>query len=144
MNPWVINKDEGVFGANTDDFIPERWLQSPGESDEVYQARFSKMKGTDFTFGAGSRACLGRYLSQLESFKLIATLFSTFDVSWYCGIDLYFVFVMGFGWLMRCIDETSESRSSVEGDQLVVRETEGSACSTVRKKRWSCRCLIFV
>jgi cytochrome P450 len=144
MNPWVINKDEGVFGANTDDFIPERWLQSPGESDEVYQARFSKMKGTDFTFGAGSRACLGRYLSQLESFKLIATLFSTFDVSWYCGIDLYFVFVMGFGWLMRCIDGTSESRSSVEGDQLVVRETEGSACSTVRKKRWSCRCLIFV
>ena len=39
------------------------------------------MKGTDFTFGAGSRACLGRYLSQLESFKLIATFFSTFDVS---------------------------------------------------------------
>lgn len=81
MNPWVINKDEGVFGANTDDFIPERWLQNSDESDEVYQARFSKMKSTEFTFGAGSRACLGRYLSQLESFKLIATLFSTFDVS---------------------------------------------------------------
>lgn len=81
MNPWVINKNEAVFGANTDDFIPERWLQASGESDEVYQARFSKMKGTDMTFGAGSRACLGQYLSQLESYKLIATLFSTFDVS---------------------------------------------------------------
>jgi cytochrome P450 len=81
MNPWVINKDESVFGEKTDEFIPERWLQSPGESDEVYQVRFSKMKSTDFTFGAGSRACLGRYLSQLESFKLIATLFSTFNVS---------------------------------------------------------------
>ncbi|KAJ5460255.1 cytochrome P450 [Penicillium daleae] len=80
MNPWVINKDEGIFGANTDDFIPERWLQNSDESDEVYQARFSKMKSTEFTFGAGSRACLGRYLSQLESFKLIATLFSTFDM----------------------------------------------------------------
>lgn len=26
MNPWVINKSEGVFGDNTDAFIPERWL----------------------------------------------------------------------------------------------------------------------
>lgn len=81
MNPWVINKNEAVFGANPDDFIPERWLQTSDEADEVYQARFSKMKGTDMTFGAGSRACLGQYLSQLESYKLIATLFSTFDVS---------------------------------------------------------------
>ncbi|CEO60221.1 hypothetical protein PMG11_04859 [Penicillium brasilianum] len=80
MNPWVINKDEGVFGANVDEFIPERWLQRPDEPEEIYQARFSKMKSTDFTFGAGSRACLGRYLSQLESFKLIATLFSSFDM----------------------------------------------------------------
>ena len=81
MNPWVINKDEEVFGAYPESFIPERWLPSPGESDENYQARFSKMKGTDFTFGAGTRACLGKYLSQLESYKVIATLFSNFDVS---------------------------------------------------------------
>ncbi|KAJ5590564.1 cytochrome P450 [Penicillium hetheringtonii] len=80
MNPWVINKNEQVFGANPDDFIPERWLPAAGESDEAYEARFSKMKSTDFTFGAGSRTCLGRYLSQLESYKLIATLFSTFDM----------------------------------------------------------------
>ncbi|KAJ5692601.1 cytochrome P450 [Penicillium macrosclerotiorum] len=80
MNPWVINQNEEVFGTNTEDFRPERWLQSPDEPDEAFQARFSKMKSTDFTFGAGSRACLGRYLSQLESFKLIATLFDTFDM----------------------------------------------------------------
>jgi hypothetical protein len=34
-------------------------IQNPGETEEAYQARFSKMKSTDFTFGAGSRACLG-------------------------------------------------------------------------------------
>ncbi|KAF3009427.1 hypothetical protein E8E15_002400 [Penicillium rubens] len=45
-----------------------------------YCGHFSKMKNTDFTFGAGSRACLGRYISQLESFKMIVTLFDTFDV----------------------------------------------------------------
>ncbi|KNG84908.1 benzoate 4-monooxygenase cytochrome P450 [Aspergillus nomiae NRRL 13137] len=80
MNPWVINKNEAVFGANTEDFIPERWLPSSGESEEAYQARFSKMKSTDFSFGAGPRMCMGRYLSQLESYKLIATLFSTFEM----------------------------------------------------------------
>ncbi|KAJ5203779.1 cytochrome P450 [Penicillium cinerascens] len=80
MNPWVINRNEEVFGANTDSFIPERWLKEPGESEEAFQARFAKMKGTDFTFGAGSRACLGRNLSQLESYKLVATLFSSFDM----------------------------------------------------------------
>jgi cytochrome P450 len=83
MNPWVINKNESVFGANTEAFIPERWLPNRGESDEAYQARFGKMKSTDFTFGAGTRACMGRYLSQLEAYKLIATLFSTFDVSYF-------------------------------------------------------------
>ncbi|KAE8155091.1 cytochrome P450 [Aspergillus avenaceus] len=80
MNPWVINKNEAVFGADTEAFIPERWLPTPGESDEAYQTRFSKMKSTDFTFSAGPRMCMGRYLSQLESYKLIATLFSTFDM----------------------------------------------------------------
>jgi len=91
MNPWVINKNEQVFGANPDDFIPERWLPAAGESDEAYEARFSKMKSTDFTFGAGSRTCLGRYLSQLESYKLIATLFSTFDVSDSTLVELTFL-----------------------------------------------------
>ncbi|KAJ5112538.1 benzoate 4-monooxygenase cytochrome P450, partial [Penicillium argentinense] len=45
MNPWVINNNEEVFGAETEKFVPERWLQGP-----------------------------------LESYKLIATLFSTFDM----------------------------------------------------------------
>ncbi|KAE8356015.1 cytochrome P450 [Aspergillus coremiiformis] len=80
MNPWVINRDSTVFGAEPDLFKPERWLPAKGETDEVYQARFSKMKGTDFTFGAGSRMCLGRYISQLESYKLVATLFTKFDM----------------------------------------------------------------
>lgn len=83
MNPWVVNRDEGVFGEKTDEFIPERWLQRVGESDEAFRARFSRMKSTDFTFGAGSRTCIGRHMSQLESYKLIATLFSSFDVSFF-------------------------------------------------------------
>jgi cytochrome P450 len=92
MNPWVVSRSEEVFGADTESFIPERWLKGPEESDEVFQARVAKMKATDMAFGAGSRACLGRYLSQLESYKLIATLFSSFDVSFLTELS------SRFGW----------------------------------------------
>lgn len=81
MNPWVINRNRAVFGDEPDAFIPERWLQAKGESDEAFQARLSKMKSSDFTFGAGPRVCLGKHISQLESYKFVATVFHQFDVS---------------------------------------------------------------
>lgn len=80
MNPWVINRDP-VFGADPDSFIPEWWLPGKGESDEMFQARFLKMKSASFTFGGGSRICLGQFVSVLESYKFVATLFDQFDVS---------------------------------------------------------------
>ncbi|KAJ5263386.1 cytochrome P450 [Penicillium angulare] len=60
MNSWVVNRNNAVFGDNTDSFIPERWLPSEHESNEQYQARLSKMKGTDMTFGAGPRIKLSK------------------------------------------------------------------------------------
>lgn len=81
MNPWVVNKDEGVFGSEPDRFIPERWLKHDGETEGQFQARLAKMKGTILSFGAGKRVCMGRALSELESYKVIATLFARFGVS---------------------------------------------------------------
>ena len=88
MNPWVVSRDPTVYGSEPDDFVPERWLQSDSESEEEYQARLSQMKGADLTFGAGTRVCLGRYISQLEAYKFIATIFTVFDVSlcWPLGV----------------------------------------------------------
>ncbi|KAJ6151580.1 hypothetical protein N7470_007177 [Penicillium chermesinum] len=79
VNPWVMNRCEAVYGGDIESFIPERWLQNPGERDEDYERRFSKMKATDFSFGGGPRVCLGRYVSRLESYKLVAALFTHFD-----------------------------------------------------------------
>lgn len=81
MNPCVINRDSGIFGDEPDAFVPERWLPTENESGEKYQSRLQGMKGADFNFGAGPRACIGRHLSQLESYKFIATIFRQFDVS---------------------------------------------------------------
>ncbi len=80
INPAVVNRDREVFGADADIFNPDRWLTKDG-------ARLKRMRDTaDFTFGAGSRVCMGRYFAQLELYKLFATLYSLYDVSLFCGL----------------------------------------------------------
>lgn len=82
INPFVTNRDYGVFGDDADEFNPDRWLQGKDESSEHFEARERRMKDTaDFSFGGGGRVCMGRYLAILEIKKLIATLYSSFDVS---------------------------------------------------------------
>ncbi|KAJ5714927.1 uncharacterized protein N7483_012108 [Penicillium malachiteum] len=81
INPFVTNCDYGVFGKDADDFNPDRWLQGENESMEEFELRHRRMKDTvDFVFGGGGRICMGRYLAMLEIKKLIATLYSSFDI----------------------------------------------------------------
>ena len=78
----MTNRDSGVFGDDADDANPDRWVQGKDESAEEFEARSRRMKDTvDFVFGGGGRMCVGRYLAMLEIKKLIATLYSLFDVS---------------------------------------------------------------
>ena len=79
LNAWVLNR-QAIYGDNTDDFIPERWLQGDEEGNEEYKERIAKMNRADLTFGAGSRSCTGKYISLLEIFKAIPTLLLNFDV----------------------------------------------------------------
>lgn len=82
INPFVTNRDYGVFGDDADSFNPDRWLQGEAESVQQFEARSRRMKDTvDFVFGGGGRICMGRYLAMLEIKKLIATLYSLFEVS---------------------------------------------------------------
>ena len=80
MNPWVVHHDKTVFGQDPESFIPERWLQGPDEPAIDFQSRRSRMREAILTFGAGNRVCLGKYLSKLEMYKCIATLFSLYQV----------------------------------------------------------------
>lgn len=96
-NPFVILRDERIFGDDVDSFHPERWLQRDGESTEDFNGRVRKMRETGkFVFGAGSRMCLGRNLVLLEISKLIATLYALFDVSF--GFFFFFFFLLNCGW----------------------------------------------
>lgn len=80
MNPWVINRDTDTFGPDSDQFIPERWLQGPNETEEEHQARVARMQRAFLTFGAGPRSCIGRDFSEMESDKIVATLFAKYEV----------------------------------------------------------------
>lgn len=57
----VINQNSTVFGADAAVFRPERWLE---ESDRVAQ-----MHRLIFSWGFGSRKCIGKNLALLETYK---------------------------------------------------------------------------
>ncbi|KAH7347094.1 cytochrome P450 [Pyrenochaeta sp. MPI-SDFR-AT-0127] len=80
VNPWIIHSNESIYGENTDQFIPERWLRGPAEHQLAFEARIKKMKDADMSFGGGNRVCLGRPLAMVELYKVVATVFSRYEI----------------------------------------------------------------
>lgn len=61
-NPWLINRNQKMFGHDADTFRPERWLE--------VEERTKRMERCMFTFGYGGRACIGKNLAKFEAQKL--------------------------------------------------------------------------
>ncbi|KAL1977510.1 hypothetical protein VTN31DRAFT_369 [Thermomyces dupontii] len=80
LNPWVVNRDEAVFGSDVDTFDPSRWLQKPTESNEQFESRRKRMVNTLLSFGVGPRVCLGRHIAMMEIYKSAASLFAKFHM----------------------------------------------------------------
>ncbi|KAK0713262.1 pisatin demethylase [Lasiosphaeria miniovina] len=80
MNPYIVGRNKGIFGPDADEFNPDRWLQRAGESDDALRDRMTLWNTANLAFGAGSRICLGRNLSQMEVYKVVPTLIATFDI----------------------------------------------------------------
>jgi cytochrome P450 len=72
-SPWTVHLDESVFGEKTDHFKPERWLDVPNDKK-------AEMNNCLFTFGAGSRTCIGKNISLLEIHKLVPAVLQRFEV----------------------------------------------------------------
>jgi hypothetical protein len=77
INPWVVQYDPDVF-PDPEVFLPERWLDADPDN-------LATMEKSFFTFGAGSRACIGRYISMIEMRKIIPQLLREFDISFADG-----------------------------------------------------------
>jgi cytochrome P450 len=74
VNPWVIHRDKLIFGADADQWRPERWL----DSDE---ATLKEMNRSSFAFGAGTRTCIGKNISLLEMYKVVPAIVQKFELS---------------------------------------------------------------
>ncbi|KAL1615416.1 hypothetical protein SLS56_011829 [Neofusicoccum ribis] len=73
-NPWVLHRDKAVFGEDVENFRPERWL----ECDE---ARIAEMHRRLTAFGIGPRSCIGKNISLLEMWKVLAELVRAYEFS---------------------------------------------------------------
>ena len=70
-NIWHMNRDPKIFGENTEDFDPERYLDAsggivPGMSEIKEQGHFA--------YGFGRRNCVGRHMADNSLFINIAVL----------------------------------------------------------------------
>jgi cytochrome P450 len=72
VNAAVVQRDKVVFGADADDFRPERWLESAEKT-------FALEKGM-LNFGAGTRTCSGKNIASAEVHKIVPELLRHFDV----------------------------------------------------------------
>ena len=68
---WALHRNKNVFGEDAMEFRPERWLDDERSRD---------LRRCFFSFGYGSRGCLGRNLAWMEMLKAISSLFRRYDV----------------------------------------------------------------
>lgn len=62
-NPYVIHRNQEVFGSDADIFRPERWLEQ--------SERLRLMEKYEFGWGYGDRKCIGKNLALFEAQKFV-------------------------------------------------------------------------
>jgi cytochrome P450 len=82
INPYVVARDLSVWGADAEDFRPERWLrdEAGGETEAAFRQRLQRMNDADLSFGAGTRVCIGKHLGLVQVYKVVATIATLYDV----------------------------------------------------------------
>lgn len=81
MNGPSLMRRSDVFGDRVFEFDPARWLPQQGESEDQFAHRRLKMDRAMLPFGAGSRACIGKNVVQLELYKVWPALIGNYKVS---------------------------------------------------------------
>lgn len=75
VSPWVIHRQESVFGADTETYNALRWLAKGGREDEE---RLRNMERHLIAFGTGYSTCPGRHLAHMEMLKVVSIVVRDF------------------------------------------------------------------
>lgn len=85
MSGWASNINKDYFGEDASEFRPERWLgnhptEIAKDGTGLPRTMRNYIEAGWFTFGAGSRVCIGRHLSMIAFTKFVASFVREFDV----------------------------------------------------------------
>ncbi|EXJ67688.1 uncharacterized protein A1O5_09034 [Cladophialophora psammophila CBS 110553] len=72
MNANAVHFDTSVFGADAEQFIPERWFRD-GEKAAANMERHM------MHFGYGKRICIGKHITTTEMYKLLPAVLRDFE-----------------------------------------------------------------
>ncbi|KAF2089548.1 putative P450 monooxygenase [Saccharata proteae CBS 121410] len=80
--PWAINRSPKLWGADADEFKPERWIDADGHANNNGGAPSNY---AILTFLHGPRSCIGQKFAQAELRALVAAFVGNFE--WSLGMD---------------------------------------------------------
>ncbi len=86
-NPWISHRDAASFGEDAEVWRPQRWLED----------RADVLERLNFTFGFGSRVCLGKDIALMEILKGVLCV----GVDNYCVYEEFADAVLSFWILFR-------------------------------------------
>lgn len=69
ISPFVLHRDPKIWGADANEYRPERWTDGKGGEEER-----KNLERNFFTFGGGSRICIGKNISLMEVTKALPRL----------------------------------------------------------------------
>ncbi|KAF1917155.1 cytochrome P450 [Ampelomyces quisqualis] len=75
--PWAINRNPKLWGPDSEEFVPERWI------DQTGRATMSGGAGSNYsflTFLHGPRSCIGERFARAELRSLLAALVGFFEL----------------------------------------------------------------
>lgn len=83
--PKVFHLNPSYFSPRTDEFVPERWLNSKKDDDE--ESVFKNDTNAFLAFSYGPANCAGRNLARQEMMMVMSILLQTFDFRFADGFD---------------------------------------------------------